>query len=472
MPPETASSHTPATTGNAEQAFGWRFTAPLYLGATLNPVNSSLIATALAPIAAATGVSVGRTAVLVAALYLASAVGQPTAGRLAEVLGPRRVFLSGCALVMIGGLVGSFASSIAVLTCARVLIGLGTATGYPTAMLMIRRRAADAGLVEPPGGVLGGLAIAGTATAAVGLPLGGVMVGFLGWRSVFLINVPVVLVTALAAMKWVPKDPRVPRGDTRRGLVARLDLPGIAGFGASLTALLIFLLALPSFQPLPLVVSLVLGCALTVWELRSPAPFLDIRLLTADPPLARTYVRFGLTMLGSYAVLYGVSQWLAALRGFSPEQTGLLLLPLTVVSAGVSGVLSRRNAVRGPLVLAALAALAGAVGVLLLDAHAAVGLIIAVTVLFGIMSGAAAVANQTALYQQAPAKELGTAAGMLRASGYLGSVGSSAITSIVFHEEVSDAGLHSLAIVLVVVGAVVLLMTLGDRSLRSSRPVR
>ena len=93
-------------TTTSENAFSWRFVTPMFLGSSLNPVNSSLIATALVPIAAAMHVSVGRTAVLVSALYLASSIAQPTAGKLSEEFGPRRVFLAGILLVLLGGLVG------------------------------------------------------------------------------------------------------------------------------------------------------------------------------------------------------------------------------------------------------------------------------------------------------------------------------------------------------------------------------
>lgn len=65
--------------------FSWRFTTPLFIGSSLNAINSSMIATALVPIAAGLHVSVGQTASLVAALYLASAIAQPTAGKIAEV---------------------------------------------------------------------------------------------------------------------------------------------------------------------------------------------------------------------------------------------------------------------------------------------------------------------------------------------------------------------------------------------------
>ena len=137
-------------------AFSWRYTTPLFIGSALNPINSSLIATALVSIAAGIHVSVGRTAGLVSALYLASTIAQPTAGKAAEVFGPRRVFLAGIGLVLAGGLIGGFALSLPCLVISRALIGLGTSCAYPTAMLLIRRRAIEAGLDSPPGSVLGG----------------------------------------------------------------------------------------------------------------------------------------------------------------------------------------------------------------------------------------------------------------------------------------------------------------------------
>ncbi|MDX6331538.1 MAG: hypothetical protein QOI83_3921, partial [Streptomycetaceae bacterium] len=156
----SAQQATPARTGGTNP-FAWKFTTPLYVGAALNPINSSLIATALVPIATALHVSVGSTTVLVSSLYLASAIAQPTAGKLAEEFGPRRVFLTGILLVLLGGLLGGFGQNMDMLIAARVLVGVGTSAGYPSAMILIRRRANSAGMSAPPGGVLGGIAIAG-----------------------------------------------------------------------------------------------------------------------------------------------------------------------------------------------------------------------------------------------------------------------------------------------------------------------
>ncbi|HUZ18171.1 MAG TPA: MFS transporter, partial [Spirochaetia bacterium] len=236
------------------EPFSWRFTLPLYLGSTLNPINSSLIATALVPIAAAMHVPVGQVASLVAAVYLTSAVAQPAAGKLAEVFGPRRVFLVGTLCILAAGIIGGLAHSLGMLIVSRVFIGLGSSTAYPSAMVIVRRRAAAAAMSEPPGGVLGGLAIAGMAVAALGLPLGGLLVGAAGWQTTFFINIPVAVITLLAALLWLPPDEPRTAG---AGVLSQIDFGGIVLFGGTITSLLVFLLSLPSIHWVPLVISVV-----------------------------------------------------------------------------------------------------------------------------------------------------------------------------------------------------------------------
>jgi MFS family permease len=133
------------------EPFGWRFVTPLFMGSALKPINSTLIAS------------------------------------------------------LLGGTQGAAAHSLAVLTVARVLIGIDTSAGYPSAMLLIRRRATLVGMVGP-GGVLGGLSIAGTVTVAVGPPIGGVLVGVSGWQAAFLVNIPVAVTAFAMALCWIPRD--------------------------------------------------------------------------------------------------------------------------------------------------------------------------------------------------------------------------------------------------------------------------
>jgi MFS family permease len=456
------------TSGDARawqgRPFSWRFLTPLYVGSALNPINSSLIATALLPIAHGIGVQVGQTAALVTALYLATAIAQPTAGKAAEVLGPRRIFLAGIVMVGVGGLVGGFAQDLLTLLISRVLIGLGTSCAYPTAMLLIRARAKDAGLEQPPGAVLGGLLVAGIATASLGLPLGGVLVGALGWRSVFFVNVPLALGAFVAALAWVQSDGPLQSPLKFRYLSSRLDLTGIAGFALAMIALMLFLFELPTAHWYLLGISIVLWIALVLWELRAKIPFLDLRMLASNKPLTRTYVRFGLANLCLYVVLYGITEWIEAVRGLSETQAGLITLPMTLASGVIIASVSRLNLVRTPVIAAAVACLAGSAGALALTGSLWIGWVVVVTLIFGLVIGFSAAGNQTALYSQAPSDQLGTASGLLRTFGYVGSIASSAITGIVFHTKVSDSGVHLIAWIMLAVSVVLVLISVLDRT--------
>ncbi|GAA4186346.1 MFS transporter [Gryllotalpicola kribbensis] len=447
----------------ASKPFNWRFTTPLYIGSALNPINSSLIATALVPIAAGVHVSIGQTAALVSALYLASAIAQPTAGKAAEVFGPRRVFLTGILLVLAGGVVGGVAPGLLGLIVSRVLIGLGTSCAYPTAMVLIRRRARAAGLEKPPGGVLGGLMIAGVATASLGLPIGGVLVQFLGWRSVFLVNVPVALIALIATLMWVPRDAAIEQRSARR-IASDLDVTGIIGFALSMTSLLLFLSSLPKPNWALLAATIVLWALEIWWELRARSPFFDVRLLGRNGALTRTLVRFGLVMLCGYVVLYGITQWLEASQGMSELGAGLLLIPMTVISGVVVVPFSRRNLVRGPIIGAAVACIAAAISALFLPTPAWLVMTLAVTILLGFAQGAAS-SNQLALYSQATAEQLGTASGLMRSFGYLGSIASSAVTGIVYRTSVSDSGVTTIAWIMVGCSLVLLGISIFDRTL-------
>jgi predicted MFS family arabinose efflux permease len=190
-----------------------------------------------------------------------------------------------------------------------------------------------------------------------------------------------------------------------------------------------------------------------------------VRLLASNLPLTRTYVRYGLTLLGTYVILYGLTQWVEAAHGLSAYDAGLILIPMGALSAVSARVVSRRNTIRAPLIASAVLSLAGAVATLFLTSHSPVVAIIAVTTLFGLMSGLSNVSNQTALYSQAPAETVGTASGLLRTFGYVGSIAAATITGVAFRSRVDDTGLRHISLILIVIATVVLVMTIFDRQL-------
>ena len=446
--------------------FSWRFVAPLYMGSTLNPINSSMIATALVPIATFMHVSVAQITILVTVLYLASSIAQPTAGKLSAEFGPRRVFLSGILLVLLGGLLGGFGRDLTMLIVSRILIGIGTSTAYPSAMLLIRRRAELVGMAKPPGNVLGALQIAGVVTAAVGLPLGGVLVDAWGWRTTFLVNIPFSLVAFVMAALWIPKDGPIVGAKTIHGILSRIDITGIITFAAAITALMVFLFSLPRPEWIAFGLAIVLFVLLVWWELRAKHPFIDVRMLASNQALSRTYIRFALITLCIYTVLYGVTEWIGAARGASALEAGLLILPMSALSALVVGPVSKRNLVRGPLIVSAGSSIVASCGVLFLTTSTSIIWILLITLVFGITMGTMASGNQTALYMQVTSDQIGTASGLLRTFGYIGSIASSALIGVVYHTKISDSGMHHIAVIMIVVSVIALIMTIADRQLK------
>ena len=444
--------------------FSPRFVVPVLIGPVLNPINTTMISVALVPIATDLGVSSATVIWLVAGLYLASAIAQPTMGKLADRFGPRRVYLIGLVVVIVAGLLPVFVHSFSGVLVARVLLGIGTSAAYPSAMALIRDQSVRLG--EPaPQTLLSGISIASLTTAAVGPPLGGLLILTFGWPSIFLVNVPLAGAALVMAALWLPLDstrlaPRV-TGSALRSI----DPVGIVLFGGTISALLVFLLDLSSGYWWLLGVAIALGAALVWWELRRSTPFLDLRMLASNGALTRTYARLFLLYLASYLMTYGFSQWLQDAAGYSSGIAGLLQLP-TALLAGVASVLvARTTALKLPLVVAAVMPLGGGILIATLTSDATIGLLVLITGIFGVAQGLSSVSNQAALYRQAPVAQVGTAAGLSRTSTYLGAIAASSIIGLVFGQGPTDADIHVIGWVIAAATAVAGVLAVTDAAL-------
>ncbi|MGV9851315.1 MFS transporter [Streptomyces sp. NPDC003442] len=462
-------SHAPA------DPFGPRLMAPLLIGSVLNPVNSTMIATGLVAIGHDFGVGAARTAWLVASLYLASAVAQPAMGRLADLLGPRRVFLSGLLVVCAAGLVGALAPAFGWLIASRVLLGIGTSAAYPAAMALLRAQSFATGR-ETPRPVLGRLSLAALGSAAVGPVLGGVLTATAGWRAIFAVNVPLALIGIVLALLWLPRT-RMTGAEDGAGSGARtagaaFDPLGIALFTATLTTLMIFLmdLARPNWALLPVV--LVLAGALTWWQLRRPRPFIDLRMIGRNRSLALTYLRHGTAYLVIYMVMYGYAQWLEEGHGYSASRAGLIMLPMSGAAAVCSLLGARTKGIYAPLVLAAVLLAAGSGVLLLADESTPLVALLLAAVLFGLPQGLSSTGNQAAVYTQAPPTSVGAAAGLQRTSQYLGAITAAGLIGLFYGQRATAAGLHGIAMVAGALSLAVLVLTATDRALRGRARTR
>ncbi|GLZ46929.1 MFS transporter [Actinomycetospora sp. NBRC 106375] len=455
------------TAAAAPDRFDRRLIAPMILGAILNPINSSMIAVALIPIGIALGAPPAETAWLVSGLYLATAIGQPVVGRLVDLCGARRLFLVGATLIGVGGLLGALAPSIGVLVLSRVLLGLGTCSGYPAAMTLIRGEADRTGH-DSPAGILTVLAVSTQTVAVIGPTLGGFLIGVGGWRATFTVNVPLALACLVLGALYLPRTPIT--GATGVRAVARaVDPVGIALFVATLVTLLLFLTHLSPGLWWLMAVTVAAGVALAWWELRTPRPFLDLRVLGGNLPLLATFARALLAAITSYALLYGYTQWLEEGRGLSPQVAGLVLLPIFGGGIVVSLLTGRRTEIRGKLVAGAFSQVLVAVLLLFVDAGSAIWFLLVLAVVAGVPQGLNNLANQNAVYFQADPERLGSSAGLMRTFFYLGAITASATNGIVFRDGATTPGVHELAIVMLVASGLFLVLTLADRSLARVR---
>jgi MFS family permease len=442
--------------------FGFTFVAPLALGSCLNPINSTMIATALVPIAASLHVSAAESGWLIAALYLATSIAQPAMGRLADLFGPRRVLLWALSLVALSGVLGWFATSLTGLVIARVALGIGTSGAYPAAMRIFRVQADRIG-APPPRFAMSFLSLAAIATMAIGPLLGGVLTGAFGWHSIFTVNLPLSLLTAVLVVLWTPKDAPQPITFTR--LLKEFDVIGLLLFSATLFALMTFLMHLRAPLWWVLAVTVALGIALVMYSRARRDPFLDVQMLQRNVPLIVTYLRACALATILYCVIYGFSQWLESGVGFSSAQAGLIMLPMSVGAGLTSFLGGRAKGLRVPFILSIGTMLAACVAFAAISAGAPAWVIAAAAVLFGLPQGMFAVTTQAAVYIQAPANEIGAAAGLQRTAFYLGAIIAASVLGLVYGRHATNAGFLDLTIVMGVLCAMLLIFTIFDRTL-------
>jgi MFS family permease len=449
-----------------KNAFGFTFVAPLALGSCLNPINSTMIATALVPIEGSLRASAAEAGWLIAALYLASAIAQPTMGRLADLFGPRRVLLCALSLVALSGIVGWFSTSLAVLLVSRVLLGIGTSGAYPAAMRIFRVQADRLG-IPPPRAAMSVLTLAAISTMAIGPLLGGVLTGAFGWHAIFTVNLPLSLLTAILVFLWTPKD--AAQAITFARVLKELDVIGLALFGATLFGLMSFLMHLA--HPLWWVLAITIGLciALVRYSLRRPEPFLDVRMLARNTPLVVTYLRACTLATIIYCMIYGFSQWLESAEGFSSAAAGAIMLPMSIAAGASSFLGGRTQGIRIPFIVSIgfMVIACGALGLVSFGASAWV--IAAAAVLFGFPQGMFSVSTQAAVYIQAPANEIGAAAGLQRTAFYLGAIIAASVLGLVYGQRATSGGFLTLTVVMGTLSALLFLFTLFDRTLPRGR---
>jgi MFS family permease len=363
------------------------------------------------------GLSGGALQWVVTAYVLVFAGCLLVAGRLADTFGRRRVFAVGLGLFTAASLACGLAPTAAALVLARAAQGLGAALTAPAALAMIVDAFPVGPLREHAVAVWTGVAAVG---GAAGLVLGGVIAGGLGWRWVFLVNVPV----GIAALALTPRllDGRRDEHEPRA-----LDLPGALAATAGLGLLVLALAQSERSGPLTLAAPAALAGAtlllagLVVRERTAARPLVPPALLGIRPLGAALLAAALLTATTSGGGVLATLH-LQDVVGLGPAGTGLVLLPFSVAVVAGS-IAAPRIPASAPAVIAGGMALVGAGA---LWAAAALGAasggagLVGWGVLSGLGLGAASVAATTLGTAAVDDADRGTVAGLLNTAAQVG----------------------------------------------------
>jgi EmrB/QacA subfamily drug resistance transporter len=339
-------------------------------------------------------------------------------GRIADLYGRRRVFLAGTALFGIASLLDGLATSPQLLVAARGLQGVGAALATPAALALITSlfpAGAERVRALSIWGALSGLGF------AVGILLGGIVTDLASWRWVFLINVPIAVVSLVIVPRFVT--------DSRAPSRPRFDVPGAISLTAGMSTLVYSFLNAASAgwgaaQTLILLtIALTLLAAFGVIESRAAAPLIPPGLMRNRRTLVPNAVQFllGGALISSFFLL---TLYLQQVLRYTPLQAGIGYIPLAAGVATATALANRWVRTQGPPRLAAAGLTLAAAGLLIL-AHAPVQgsyllNVLPALALLGIGAGFAFVSITTAAMATVDESVAGIASALLSTAVMLG----------------------------------------------------
>jgi len=358
-------------------------------------------------------------------------------GRLADLLGRRRIFVVGLILFGIASLAGGLAQSDAQLIVARTLQGLGAALISPAALSIVTTTFAEGAERNKALGVWGAVAGAG---GAAGVLLGGILTEFLGWEWVLLVNVPIALIAAVLAPRWLM--------ESRHETASSFDVPGAVSVTAGL-ALLVY--------GLVNTVDVGWGSGETIGILAGAlaliAIFVAIESRTRDPLMPFSIFRLrtlrGANIVGLllgmslFSMFFFISLYVQQVLGYEPLEAGLAYLPLSVLiilSAGGASQLVTRVGFKPTLIAGMLFISAGLLWFSRVSAPdgSYVGDVLFPSMLVAVGLGFGFVTTTIAAVTGTRPNEAGLASGLINTSQQVGGALGLAIAATVANSTTSD----------------------------------
>ena len=297
------------------------------LGFVVVQLDGSILNVALPQIGISLGTSVDGLQWTVDAYFLAFAVLLLSAGVLSDRLGARQAFVSGFGVFSAASLACALAPNPAALIIARAVQGGGAALLVPCSLALLNHACGnDAGVRARAIGIW---TAAGAVGSAAGPVLGGLLVGFVGWRSIFLVNLPIGLIGIWLTLRFI--DQTTIRSQLRRG-------PDLAGQTLAIFALVGLVGAIIEAGSLgwraPLVLSSVVlavlaGTGFIIVEAKTRAPAVPLELFRYSAFSTATIVGFAVN-LTVYGSIFAFALYFQHVMLFSPVETGLAFLPFAL----------------------------------------------------------------------------------------------------------------------------------------------
>ena len=327
-------------------------------------------------------------------------------GRIGDIFGRARLYILGFAIFTVASVLCGIAPTDAFLIASRG----GQAVGASFMLANSGAIIADHFPPERRGMAFGYTSLGWNLGAILGIVLGGAITTFLGWRFIFFINAPIGVAAVWFGLRHVR--------DVERHRTT-LDLPGFGILGSALGAISYGAIDFATYGARFLNEALVIvGVALLLpfllWERRARAPLLDLALFR-ERILTLSLVSSFLQGLGYLAVVFLITMYLQGVRGLTPLDAALLLVPGYIVGGGLAPMMGRLTDRLGARLLATLGVIFMLVGVLLyadLRVDSPLVDVVGITIVTGIGGGMFWPANNTAIMANAPRGAYGAVSGL------------------------------------------------------------
>lgn len=346
-------------------------------------------------------------------------------GRIADIYGRKRIFACGIGIFTFSSLLSGLANSATMLIAWRALQGIGGAMLAGTAVALLTT-------VFPAnerGKVLGTIVAAAYLGLSLGPVLGGVLTQHLGWRSIFLIGALLGLLV-LGVVLWKLK------GEWTGAKGERFDFAGSVIYVLGLVALVYGFTLLPAMSGAGLIIGGAIGLlAFTRWETRTRSPVLDISLFINSKAFTFSNLAALINYSATFAVTFLISLYLQYMKGFNPQNAGLILVAMPAVQAIFSPLTGRLSDRIEPRLIASAGMVLNMVGLILfifLNEETSLKLIIGNLVLIGFGFALFVSPNTNAVMSSAPKTAYGVASAMLATMRQVGMVLSMGVAMLMF----------------------------------------